>query len=557
MMMSSSLDPRIQRYIDQVESGEINVCREQYQLVELVKREFAKGDIYTDSEQLTKYIGLAKYFPYDTLFTWEEFLIALHLCTYHKVSKRPRWPDLFMLIGRGAGKDGYIAMESFALASPYNNVSAYDIDICGNVEEQAMRPVNDIITVLESVEHEQKLLKYYRHTKELVIGEKTGAVIKGRTNNPKGRDGMRSGMVVFNEIHQYQNYANIKVFKTGLGKKKHPRQLFATTNGDVREGPLDDMLIASLEILNGEIPDNGMLPFICRLDHKDEANDENNWQKANPSLPYLPDLMDTIRKEYIDWVRNPIANSDFMTKRMNLPQTDIEMAVTDWENVVATNKPIPDLSGRKCIAGIDYASISDFASVNLHFLIGEERVDINHSWLCLKSKDLYRIKAPWREWGEQGLLTIVDDVEIRPSLIADYIIAQSQKYQIIELALDWYRLTLISRELELAGFSKERENLYIVRPSDIMRIYPVIDSCFNNQRYVWDNNPVLRWAANNTKTVKAAKKTGVDTGNCYFAKIEPKSRKNDPFMALVASQINEEKLREPEQAFDDLPVIVG
>ncbi|MPM43383.1 hypothetical protein SDC9_90056 [bioreactor metagenome] len=300
-----------------------------------------------------------------------------------------------------------------------------------------------------------------------------------------------------------------------------------------------------------------MLPFICRLNHKDDAHDEKNWQMANPSLPYLPDLMETIRKEYRDWVRNPVANSDFMTKRMNLPQTDIEMAVTDWENIAATNKPLPDLTGRKCITGLDYASISDFASVNLHFLVDDQRIDINHSWLCLKSKDLYRIKAPWREWAEQGLLTIVDDVEISPSLLANYLIEQGQKYQIVELALDWFRFTLVKRELELAGFSKERGNLYIVRPSDIMRVQPVIDSCFNNQRYVWGDNPVLRWATNNTKLNKSGRKTGEDTGNYYYAKIEAKSRKNDPFMAMVASQINEEKLREPEQVFDDLPVIVG
>ena len=103
-MTTSRMDHRILRYIGQVESGEVLACREQYLLIELVKREFAKGEIYTDSEQLTKYLGLAKYFPYETLFTWEEFLIALHLCTYYKTNKRPRWPDLFMLIGRGAGK---------------------------------------------------------------------------------------------------------------------------------------------------------------------------------------------------------------------------------------------------------------------------------------------------------------------------------------------------------------------------------------------------------------------------------------------------------------------
>lgn len=40
---------------------------------------------------------------------------------------------------------------------------------------------------------------------------------------------------------------------------------------------------------------------------------------------------------------------------------------------------------------------------------------------------------------------------------------------------------------------------------------------------------------NNTKRVRSSKKLGVDTGNFIYAKIEAKSRKTDPFMALAAS----------------------
>ena len=49
----------------------------------------------------------------------------------------------------------------------------------------------------------------------------------------------------------------------------------------------------------------------------------------------------------------------------------------------------------------------------------------------------------------------------------------------------------------------------------------------------------LRWAVNNTKRVRASRKVGVDTGNFIYAKIEAKSRKTDPFMALVASMVIE------------------
>jgi len=68
------------------------------------------------------------------------------------------------------------------------------------------------------------------------------------------------------------------------------------------------------------------------------------------------------------------------------------------------------------------------------------------------------------------------------------------------------------------------------------------------------HNPVLRWAANNTKKVRAGKTLGTDTGNYYYAKIEGRSRKTDPFMAFVAAMVIEDKLEQPATG-ELLPVI--
>ena len=533
-----------------VESGEIEACKDQRRLVEYIKKCFEAEDIYTDDEQLEKYLGLVKYFPYDNIFEWETFCIALHLCTYWTETGQPRWPDLFLLIGRGAGKDGFIAVESMCLISPYNPIRKYDVDICANAEEQAMRPVNDILEILEDTRYRAKMKRFFYWTKEKITGLKYRGTIKGRTNNPKSKDGMRSGIVVFNEIHQYLNFDNIKVFISGLGKVKHPRRLYATTNGDVRDGPLDELLARSEQILNGDIGDNGLLPFICRLDDKKEADNKEMWQKANPSLPHLPDLMTVIEKEYIDWKDNPVSNADFMTKRMNLPQSDSEIVVTDWENISATNRELPNLHGWECTCGIDYASVSDFASVNLHFRKGDERYDINHSWLCLQSKDLHRLTIPWREWAEQDWITLVDDVEIHPDLLCNWIADKAKHYQIKKIAMDNYRYALLTKSLQDIGFdASDRKNVKLVRPSDIMRVHPVIESAFNNHNFAWSDYPPLRWATNNTKLLRNT------SGNFYYGKIEPKSRKTDAFLALVASMVIEDELRHDTGEFADIPVI--
>lgn len=543
-MKSYDFPPEVQEWIDIVEHDTYRCCEEQKLLVRHVKQCFQDEDIYIDREQLENYMRTAKrYIPFE-LFPWQKFAIALHDCTYYSGSGMPRWPDLFCELGRGAGKDGTIAAEAFLLTSPYNGIKEYDVDICANNEEQAVRPVQDLIGWFEEPKIIRKVKKFYHWTKERVICIKTKSVIKGRTNSPKGKDGLRSGIVIFNEIHQYENYANIDVFTTGLGKKKHPRRSYYTTNGDIREGPLDDLLEEARGILRNGDFDNGLLPFICKLDNEKEVDDETNWPKANPSLPYLPNLMMEIKKEYREWKKAPERLPAFMSKRMNLPGQAKEMAAADWKYISATNKELPDLRGWTCSVGIDYAKTTDWVSVNFHFRKEDKRYDINHSWICSASKDLPRIKAPWKKWVEDDYITYIDDVEVSTDVIAQYIYEMGKIYNISMVGVDSYRYSLLKDSLAKVGISVDAGNLKLISQLDIMKTVPIIDHYFVQKMFHWGDNPVLRWAANNTKRIPYGKKEGADKGSFVYAKIEAKSRKTDPFMALVASIVVEAEEKE-------------
>ena len=538
-MMSCELPNEVKEYIDLVKQGHHRVCREQKALISYVQRVFETEDIYVDKKQLERYMSLAKYFPFKALFPWEKFLVALWDCTY-KPDGLPRWKTILCMVGRGAGKDGLIAFDAFASISPYNPVLHYDVDICANNEEQAMRPVRDVIETLETPGTESKLKRFYYHTKEVVQGRKNKGCIKGRTNNPKGRDGMRSGKTIFNEVHAYENYDNIKVFITGQGKVAQPRVGIFTSNGDVNDGPLDDYLARGERILFEGEADNGFLPFICRLESKEQVHDPQNWYMANPSLAYMPHLLEEIKDEYREWCDHPEQNADFLTKRMGIRAGFKEVSVTDYEKVLSTNKPVKVKPGQSCVVGIDYAELSDWAAVNIHFREGNNRYDINRAWVCAQSKTLTRVKAPWQKWAEEGIVTVVQDVSIHPDLIAQYIADIGKKYNVRMLSLDHYRWTLISESLRKIGFdAADKTRVKLVRPSDIMQVDPVIQNCFDRQLFHWGNNPCLRWAVNNTKRVRSSRAAGVDTGNFVYAKIEAKSRKTDPFMALVASMVVE------------------
>lgn len=530
--------PEIQNYIDLVRSGKIEVCKEQIQLVDFVEKCFEEEDIYVNEEELRKYLGLEKYFPFE-LLEWEVFCFALHNCTY-KLNGRLRFPDLFILVGRGAGKNGYLSFEDFCLISQYNSVKYYHIDICANNEEQAMTSFNDVYNVLE--DNKNKLSKHFEWNKEIIRNKKTKSELRFRTSNAKTKDGGRPGKIDFDEYHAYEDYKAINVFTTGLGKKKNPRKTITTTNGDVRDGPLDKLIGRAEQILKGAVADNGMLPFICRLDDKKEVDNPKMWDKANPSLHKFPDLQDTLHKEYIDYKEEPISNSAFMTKRMNIPQGNKDVEVTSWENILLTNREIPNLEGASCTIGFDYSKLNDFLSVGLLFLKGGTYYWITHSWFCKNSRDKERIKAPIQEWAEQGLITIVDDIEISPDLACEWLQEQLIKYNLEKTGVDNFRYALLSKALKNIGIDgSDKDQVKIVRPSDVMKIVPVIDSAFNNHKIAWGDNPLMRWFTNNTKL------TDKNLGNYVYDKIEPKSRKTDGFMAFVHAMIAAQDILEDEE----------
>lgn len=294
-------------------------------------------------------------------------------------------------------------------------------------------------------------------------------------------------------------------------------------------------------ILKGAMEDNGFLPFICKLDDEKEVHDKENWFKANPSLYYRQGLLKQIEKEYADYKISPYTNLSFMTKRMNIPKTQMDAEVTTWDNILATNQEMEDLTGCDCVVGIDYSKVSDMVGVCLLFRKNHKYYAICHGWFCKHSCDKDRIKAPLEAWEQQGLLTIINDIEINPDDICKWIDEQLNKYYFLKLGLDNFRYALFNNSLKSIDIDgNDKERVKMIRPSDIMKIVPVIDSLFNNHDIIVGDNPLFRWCCNNTKLIDAGK------GNFVYDKIEPRSRKTDVFMAFVHAMIASQDVLEDE-----------
>lgn len=546
--MSCKIPPQIQNYIDLVRGGSIEVCREQIKLCNFVEHVFETEDIYVDQQQLEKYLSYQKYFPY-RLFEWEVFVFALHNCTYRPDGEL-RFPVLFIYVGRGAGKNGYLAFENFCLLTPANGVKDYHIDIFAMSEEQAKASWEDVYHVLE--DHKDVMKKFFYWNKEVIRNRQTGSEFHFRTSNAKTKDGGRPGKVDFDEYHAYENYRLIDVATTGLGKKRHPRRTIMSTDGLVRGGPLDDLKDKGEQILDGDIPDNGTIVFMCRLDDDSEVHDKTKWTKPNPSLQYLPHLRSELEIEYFDYSLNPSTSISFIAKRMNRPPRELESEVTSWDNILATNQPIDRelLHGMPCVAGIDYMKTNDFLGAGLLFRRDGKDYWICHTWVCSRSADLNRIKAPLREWEARGFLTYVDAPEIPEDLPAVWLQNEAEKLgaTILKIGIDSFRYRLLAKALLKINFSADKNygNVVLLRPSDEMLQVPLITSGFVNHRFVWGDHPPMRWMCRNSKTVTSS------VGNITYGKIEPKSRKTDTFKAFVMAECVSDVLDDYD--YDDAPV---
>lgn len=537
----------------------INTKREK--LIEnLVKPLLRRKDVYLNEQQLQDCIAYCEknYYP---LFPYQKFIYAFAFL-YWKKTDIPVFRKFVIEMGRGNGKDGFIVPLVNFFQTPLYGVRNYHIELVANSEAQIRDTFNVAYNMLSG---NPKFQGHFQVRKELITNLDTGSEMKFNTSNASTKDGKRPGCLVMNELHAYENYDQINVFESALGKVKHPREFVITTNGYVRGGPLDDLLDVCTKILeNGDLT-LGIFPFLCMLDSIDEVKAQGitidqvmvNMHKANPSQEFMPILESEIRAQYLEAQALPSKWKEFLTKRCNLPEKLTEHAVTSWENILrACYKDIdlkiprdtPDTKGKLAIIGIDYADVRDFASAGV-LTMSDEGTYIwrQHSWICSQSPVFDGIKFPIQNVGmpEFGDFEVTHEPVIPVRAIIKWCLDRMEEYTVVKITLDTYRYSLFREMFEEEGISIESKN----NPSGTVRlvrrlgsatgvIAPSIEKAFSEGMIDFGQSAIMRWYTNNTAAVQDK------YGNYQFTKIEPERRKTDGFFAFVVAFFSASLLKE-------------
>lgn len=526
-------------YIKDYEEGHLLFNKERIQLVDYLKKSVLSDDtLHFDNEQIENCIKFSEKWFFK-LQPFQKFLIAF-VFLYHEDGTN-YYEDFLWMMGRGSGKNGLISALGTFLISEFNGVRGYNGSIVANSEEQAKTSVSEIKDVVDS---SPTLGRAFYATNAQIKSRRTNSTLKYRTSNGNTKDGLRDGFVIFDEIHEYQDDSNVKVHLSGLGKKTNPRVFFIGTDGYVRDGFIDTKKKQAESVLKGKAAPDFLFPWICKIDSEAEIDNPKMWEKSVPMIvkplsTYGKTLYRQIKKDYDALVEAPSGREEFLTKRMDYPSQAMNSNVAPWEEILATNQPIPkDIDGREAIGAVDFASVRDFIAAAVTVRYKDKLVTIEKQWARKGFCDKYyaysrkeriatpnqRINIPLHDWERSGLVEVIDEPLMDPRHALDWMQQMAQRFNIKKVVMDNYRAQIMRKMFEDGGFDVD----IIQNPTSIDGLLAsIIDDGFPRHRFIWGDNPMLRW---NTQNVLV--KVNKANGNKSYEKKEETRRKTDGFKAF-------------------------
>lgn len=515
---------------DIVDTGKQNVGPELKLLNDYTKKILARPDTYVDTKKILDCLEIIPRYRTYVLTPFQKFLHAMYSGVFYN-DGTVAFREIFVYAGRGFGKNSFASDATLILTSKKHGIPEYNVDMVANSEEQAKTSFIDVYNMIDK--HETTLGRAYKKGSSEIIHKLLKCKIKYWTSNAKTKDGLRPGAIIFDEIHEYENYDTLNVFTSALGKVECPRIFYLTTDGYRRDGVLDQYLEIAMDILNGVETEIRMLPVICRAEESDDWEDEDIWEKANPNLRYLPHLKAEMIQARAKARRSVSAKIEFLTKRLNRPVQDPTHLVATYDQIRAASYPIPidELKKMECIGGVDYADIRDFIGVGLLFKKGEKRYFLHHTFIVEKSLKIKTYNPDLLNRArEKGTFTIIPGEVADPKFLTEWFLKMGKIYRIKTIVADRYRTEILREAFAKEGLPLEDMP---VGPPTHNKVAPILDAAFAGGNICIDDDPLMRWYIANVKVVTDGK------GNKTYHKIEPELRKTDGFFALIHALIKD------------------
>lgn len=346
-----------------------------------------------------------------------------------------------------------------------------------------------------------------------------------------GKHGFSVSGLVFDEIHTQPNRQLYDVLTKGSSDaRQNPFHFIITTAGNDRHSIAYELHTKAVDILEGRRVDPTFYPVVYGLKDDEDWEDEANWYKVNPSLGYTVDI-ERLRDAYREAKKNPADEVTFKWLRCNMWVSSTVAWIPD-AIYMRGNEPIDmdALAGRDCYAGLDLSSTGDITALVLIFPPrneDEKYVLLPYFWVPEETIPR-RVKAnsvPYDIWEKQGYIMSTEGNVIHYDFIEKFIMDLSEKYHILEIAVDRWNATHVIQNLEDNGLTMVPFGQgFASMSAPTKEFYRLL----MEGKIIHGGHPVMRWMAGNVV---------VDTdpaGNIKVTKAKSKEKIDGIVAAIMA-----------------------
>jgi phage terminase large subunit-like protein len=362
------------------------------------------------------------------------------------------------------------------------------------------------IVELEPVLREQ--IEIIPSTKTM-IARRTGSVYRAVSAEATTKHGLLPSLIIYDELAQAKNRALYDVLDTAFGACKEPLFIVISTQSNDPEHVLSKLIDDGVSKVDPTI--------VCHLyaaDEDCELDDEEQWKKANPALGRFRDLEDLIaavRKAKRMPAEEPKVRNLFLNQRVSPVSTLISRA--EW---MACSGAADISPGEDVYLALDLSSVADLTALVVGSAVDPCRAQA-FFWKpqdCLldhSARDFGAGSRRYLDWVDSGHLLTTPGRSIDPESVALFIAALTQRFRVLGLAYDRWRINDLLREFDRIGLrafedGEKDVNGFQKKVHDGLRLVPwgqgyrdmgpaidALELAIIERKLVHPSSPVLNW----------------------------------------------------------------
>lgn len=393
---------------------------------------------------------------------------------------------LYMLIG-----DGEPGPEVYAVATKRDQAKI--------IWQEAKRMVRKSETLLKRI---KPLLN------ELSSEDYNCGVFKPLASDSDTLDGLNVHCCLMDELHQWKNGRQLyDIMADGTIGRDQPLILVTTTAGKIREDIYDEIYDDAVRTTNGLFDDVGYkdehsLYIIYELDKREEWENPNCWEKANPGLGTIKNrnaLASKVKKAQA----NPSLVRNLVCKEFNIAETSTESWLNFEELNNETKFDVKELRPTYGIGGADLSSTTDLTAAKMLFRIpdSENIYVLSMYWIPadLVEKKVAEDKIPYDKWIEQGFMRTCSGNKIDASVVTAWYQELQDEYDIYlwkEGYDAWSAQMWVNQMIDAFG-PTVMEAVHQGKKT-LSAPMKALKADLVKKRIIYNNNPIDKWCLANT-----------------------------------------------------------